>query len=135
MLVLADKERCGDWAKERIPGVKSWGEQYEAIGWEKDGQLTAVVVYTNWSGPDISMHIAAIPGRRWMSRVFLRAVFAFPFLGLGVRRVTWYVPSANTESVRFSLHLGAKLEGVKRDGWYGDDMLILGMIKSECRYI
>jgi RimJ/RimL family protein N-acetyltransferase len=135
MLILDQRVRCGDWAKERIEGVQSWGTLYEAIGWEQDGQLTAVVVYDHWSGPDVNMHIAALPGCRWMRRLYLRTVFQYPFLKLGTRRVTANVASLNNPCVRFCLHIGFKLEGIKRDGWHGDDMLVLGMTRAECRYL
>jgi RimJ/RimL family protein N-acetyltransferase len=134
MLVLDQKVRCGDWAKERV-GVSSWGDWYESIGWEQDGELIAVCVFTNWNGPDICMHIAAIPGRRWLRRQALQAVFRYAFVQLGVRRITGHVPAKNADAVRFDLNIGFRLEGVKRDGWWDDDMLVLGMLKSECRFL
>lgn len=136
MLVLGQKERCGDWAKAKIPGVQSWGEWYEAIGWEKDGELQAVAIFDHYSGPDISIHVAAVPGRRWMTREALRTVFRYPFNQLGVHRVTGCIASRNKDAVRLNLHLGFTLEGVKRQGSHdGDDMLILGMLKEECRWL
>lgn len=134
MLVLDQKERCGDWAKERI-GVPSWGDWYETIGWEKDGQLQAVAVFSHYCGPDVVLHVAAIPGKRWLRREVLRAVFRYAFIQLGVRRITSHIPETNKDSIRFNLHLGFHLEGVKRNGWWDGDMLITGMIKSECRYL
>lgn len=135
MLVLGEKERCGQWALARIPGVHSWGEWYETIGWEKSGELQAVAVFNNYCGPDVCLHVAAIPGKRWLTREVLRAVFRYAFNQLGVRRITSHIPSQNRDSVRFNLHLGFHLEGVKRNGWWDDDMLITGMLKSECRYL
>lgn len=134
MLVLNQKERCGDWAKERI-GIKSWGDWYECIGWERNGELVAAAVFNEYSGPDVCVHVAAIPGKRWLTREVLSAVFQYAFVQLGVRRVTSHIPAKNSESVRFNLHLGFHLEGIKRDGWWDDDMLITGMLKSECRYL
>jgi RimJ/RimL family protein N-acetyltransferase len=134
MLVLDQKERCGDWAKQKLD-IESWGSSYECIGWEQDGALQAVAVFTNWTGPDVALHIAAVPGRRWLRREALRAVFRYAFNQLGVRRITGYVPETNRDAWKFDTHLGFKLEGVKRDGWHHEDMLVLGMIKSECRYL
>ncbi len=134
MLVLDQKERCGDWAKERI-GLPSWGDWYEAIGWERNGDLVGVAVFNQWNGPDICLHVASAKGVHWLSRTALRAVFRYPFVQLGVRRITCHIPESNLASVKFNLHLGFTLEGVKRDGWWKENMLMTGMLKSECRYL
>jgi RimJ/RimL family protein N-acetyltransferase len=135
MLICDQKERCGDWAKARIPHVESWGEWYEAIGWERDGELVAVVVWNLYSGADIAIHIAAVPGRHWMTRTFLRAAFRYPFLQLGCRRVSGFVPSKNAEALRFDRHLGFRDEGLMRHALPDDDVVVLGMLKEECRWL
>lgn len=135
MLVLDQKERCGDWAKERIGGVQSWGEWYEAIGWEQDGELQAVGIFESCNGPDICMHVAAAPGANWIRRDFVGAAFRYAFVQLGVRRVTANIPASNEASMRCALALGFRLEGIKRDGWLDGDMMVLGMLKSECRHL
>lgn len=134
MLIVGQKERCGDWARDRI-GVQSWGAWYEALGWEKDGELQAVVVFENWSGPDISLHIAAMPGKRWLRREFMRAGFRYAFIQLGVRRITCPIPAMNFAAARFAVKFGFTLEGVKQHGWWNDDMMIFGLKKAECKYL
>lgn len=134
MLVFDQKERCGDWAKARI-GIQSWSDWYEAIGVERKGELIAVAVFEHWNGPDIELHVAAIPGGRWLTREALKAVFRYAFVQLGVRRITSHIPETNRDSIRFNLHLGFTLEGVKRHGWWDGDMLITGLLRSECRYL
>ena len=133
-IILDQKERCGEWARARIPHVESWGEWFEAIGLEKDGELVAVVVYNLFSGADIAMHVAAEPGRRWMTRAFLRTVFRYPFVQLECRRVTGYVPASNADALRFDRHLGFKEEGRMREALPDDDVIVLGMLKRECRF-
>lgn len=134
-LVLDDKARCGAWALERIAHVPSWGEWFEAIGLERDGDLLAVVVYNLWSGADIAMHVAAMPGRRWMTRAFLRAVFRYPFVQLECQRVTGYVPASNADALRFDRHLGFVEEGRMREALpNGEDVIVLGLLKRECRW-
>lgn len=134
--ILTDqRERCGEWARERIPHVPSWGEWYQALGLERDGELQAVVVYNLYSGADIAMHVAAVPGGRWMTRSFLRAVFRYPFVQLGCRRVTGYVPASNAVALRFDLHLGFQPEGRMREALEnGEDVIVLGMLERECRW-
>lgn len=135
MIVLDDRERFGEWAKARIPYVTTWGEGYQAIGLERDAEPVAAVIY-NWpTVHDIAMHVAAVPGRRWLTREFLRSCFAYPFIQLGLRRVTGYVPAKNLEARRFDEHLGFRYEGILREALADDDVLIYGMLRRECRFI
>lgn len=136
-MIVYDKERLGDWAIERIDAmkhVKSWGD-FEAVGWEKNGELQAVVVFNYFSGCDIAMHIAAVPGKRWMTREFLSACFRYPFIQLGCRRVSGYVPSKLTHVIEFDKHLGFEYEGTLRHALPDDDLILLGMLRENCRYV
>ena len=132
-VILDQRDRCAEWARQRIAHVPSWGEWCEAIGLEDDGELLAVVVYNLYSGADIAMHIAAVPGRRWMTREFLRVAFRYPFVQLGCRRVSGYVPASNTDAQRFDEHLGFVREGLMRHALPDDDIIVYGMLREEAR--
>lgn len=134
-VVLDERERFGDFAKERIGHVTNWGEWYQAIGLERDGEAIAACIFNCYSGADIAMHIAAIPGRRWMVREFLRACFTYPFAQLGVRRVSGFVPAKNLDAQRFDEHLGFVREGLMRHALHDDDVIVYGMIKEDCRWV
>lgn len=134
-IVIDDPVRFGDWAKTRIPYVTNWGDGHRVIGLERDGNIQAACIYNCYSGADIAIHIAAVPGRRWLTRSYICACFAYPFLQLGVRRLTGYVPSKNTDALRLDLHLGFTQEGVMRHALWDDDIIVLGMLKEECRFI
>ena len=132
-VILDQRDRCAEWARQRIPHVPSWGEWCEAIGLEDDGELLAVVVYNLYSSADIAMHIAAVPGRRWMTREFLRVAFRYPFVQLGCRRVSGYVPASNADAQRFDEHLGFRREGLMRHALPDDDIIVYGMLREEAR--
>lgn len=132
-VILNERDRCAEWARQRIPHVPSWGEWCEAIGLEDDGELLAVVVFNLYSGADIAMHIAAVPGRRWMTREFLRVAFRYPFVQLGCRRVSGYVPASNADAQRFDEHLGFRREGLMRHALPDDDIIVYGMLREEAR--
>lgn len=134
-IVFDERERFGEWARARIPHVHSWGEWYQAIGLERDGEIVAACIFNLYSTSDIAMHIASIPGGRWMTKSYLRAVFEYPFLQLGVRRVTGYVPAKNFAAQRFDEHIGFTLEGLMREALPDDDVLLYGMLKRECRWV
>jgi RimJ/RimL family protein N-acetyltransferase len=100
---------------------------------EEDGELLAVVVFNLYSGADIAMHIAAVPGRRWMTREFLRVAFRYPFVQLGCRRVSGFVPASNADAQRFDEHLGFRREGLMRHALPDDDIIVYGMLREEAR--
>lgn len=134
-LVLDQRERCGDWARARIAHVPSWGEWYQAIGYERDGELIAVCVFNLYSGADIALHVAAEAGSRWCTREFLGACFRYAFVQLGCRRVSGFVPSRNRPALRLDEHLGFVYEGRMRDALPDDDVVVLGMKRNECRWL
>jgi RimJ/RimL family protein N-acetyltransferase len=113
--------------------VDQWGEWFQAIGHEKGGVLIGGVVYNDYSACDISMSFAG--EGNWLTRKFLRTMFAYPFLQLGVRRVTGHVSVDNVKSLRLAERMGAKREGVMRDALPTGDLVIFGMLRSECRWV
>lgn len=98
-------------------------------------ELVAACWFEKWNGANMHMHIAAKPGRRWMSREFLRYVFHYPFNECGCKRVTGYVEASNLDARRFDEHIGFKLEATLKDAAPGGDMLVYVMFKDECRWL
>lgn len=133
-LVLDQRERVGEFVKALLPYVESWGEWYAAIGLESDGDLVSGVVYNFYTGPDIAMHVVGV-GPTWLSRSYLRAAFKYPFVQLGCRRVTGYVPASNSRAQRFDEHLGFQREGLLRHALPDDDVIVYGMLREECRWL
>jgi len=68
-----------------------------------------------------------------MTRAFLRAAFRYPFVQLGCRRVTGYVPAQNLEAQRFDEHLGFRREGLMRHAMEDDDVIVYGLLREEAR--
>ena len=123
------------WVGQRIDEDR-FGTDCIALGLEEDGKLIAGVVFNWYTGPSISMHVAAEPGRRWLNRDFLYRCFAYPFLQLKCNRVTGLVRIDNLDSQRFNEHLGFKKEGVIRQGAEDKtDFILYGMLKDECRWL
>lgn len=132
--IYGQNDRVIPWVGQRID-EDDFG-QAEAIGLEQDGELIAGVVFNWYTGPSISMHVAAEPGRRWMTRDYLYRVFAYPFLQVGCRRVTGLVREDNLDAQRFDEHLGFKREGLIRQGASdGSNLILYGMLKEECRWL
>ena len=107
---------------------------FTALGWEQDGKLLAGVLFDSMQKPNICMHIVTEPG--WMNRDFIREAFRYPFIQLGCGRVTGKTPLKNKASLTFQKALGFKVEGrVRQPLPDGDDLIITGMLKSECKWL
>jgi RimJ/RimL family protein N-acetyltransferase len=133
-LVFGHKVEVADWVRARCAGVDSWGTDYEAIGWAREGKLTAACVFNHYSGGDIWVSIAA-DGKQRLTRGFIRACFRYPFAQLKTRRISLAVASRNTRSKNFVEALGFVREGRARQAFADDDALIFGMLRDECRWL
>lgn len=136
-IIANQDEMVARWVAGRMPIFEFGSTPYTAIGLaNRSGALIAGVVYQNYTKTDIHMHAAALPGRRWLSRAFLGECFRYPFEQLRCVRVTGLVPGRNAEAQRFDEHLGFIREGrVRRILPDGDDLLIYGMLREECRWL
>lgn len=133
-LIYGQDERLLNWASSRVGGIQ-FRPDATAIGWEREGEIRAVVVFDSFSAADCNMHIASDGTKRWMSKELLFAAFAYPFVQCGLRRVTGLVPAKNHAALSFDLHIGFKLEGQCRNALPDDDIIILGMTRGSCRFI
>lgn len=131
-----DLETVYMFVRERIDGGIARIEGMRALGLRRNGELVAGVVYEGYNGKNIWMHVAAVPGSKWMSRDYLRAVFVYPFEVCGVDRVSGYVNESNHKAQRFNEHLGfkqeARLRGAAPDG---GDVILYTMWREDCRFL
>lgn len=133
-LIYGDESRLLPWAAERI-GISGFRRDAYSIGLERDGALVAVVVYDNFSDCDCNMHLASDGSRRWMNKELLLAAFAYPFTQLGLRRLTGLVDTRNAGALQLNAHLGFVREGLCRHALPDSDLVVLGMLREECRFI
>ena len=98
-------------------------------------ELVAGCWFEKWNGVNVHMHIAAKPGRKWLSRDFLWYCFHYPFVELGCKRVTGYVEAKNLDARRFDEHLGFQIEARLKDAAPDGDVLVYVMFRDECRWL
>lgn len=133
-VIYGQEERLLPWAQARI-GLGPFRRDAYTIGLERDGQLVAVAVFDNFSPADCHVHLASDGSRHWMTRAYLLAAFSYPFVQLGLRRITGIVPAKNTAALALNEHMGYVREGYSRHALPDDDVVILGMLRSECRFL
>ena len=123
------------FAQSLIPGLAR-SDGMRCIGLRKHGALVAAAIYEGFNGQNMWAHLAGLPGARWMTRDFLRAGFAYPFLVCGVKRLSGYVNAGNTEARRLNEHFGyqeeARLAGAAPDG---GDVILYVMRRENCRFL
>lgn len=133
-LIYNDPERLKAWALERYPDAAVDGDTH-ALGYEIDGKLVVVCLFNGFTRWECNIHVVTDGSRRWCSRGFLAAVFAYPFRQLGLQRVTALVPAKNTDALVLDIRLGFKPEGVKRAAYGDDDLVVLGMTRDSCKWL
>jgi len=131
--ITCDGERVAKFVAREL-GIKTWSNPV-GIGIEEDGEMLAGVVYDYFNGRNICMHVAAVEGKRWMTREFLWYAFYYPFVELGCDRVTGLVPESNLDARRFDQHLGFILETKLQDAHPDGDLLVYKMMKQDCRFL
>jgi len=131
-LVFGDDICVANWCRERLPNFLGWNGHYVAIGYERGGTLKGAIVFTQYSGSNI---VIACALEAPLTRRFLRAIFYYPFLQLGCRRVTALIDEDNARSRRLVESAGFELEGRMRQATLQGDVLIYGLLKEHCKWL
>lgn len=134
-VVVGQDSLVGPWVCQRAGGA--WNPaRGKTVGlFDTEKGLLAGVLFEDWNGANVLMHVAAVPGRSWLNREFLWFCFHYPFEQLGVKRVTGLVPSSNQDALKFDLNLGFSLEATLKDAHPDGDLLVLAMHKQDCRWL
>jgi hypothetical protein len=113
-----------------------WPEGSTGLVIRQGDKTKAVIVYNCFfDNATCSAHIASDSGKTWATRNILYGMFAYPFLQLGLRRVTLPIAAKNVSAQVLALKLGFKPEGFLRHARIDDDEIVYGMIREECPWI
>ena len=100
----------------------------------KDNELLGGVIYQNFTGESIAMHIGSF-SKQWVNRELIWVCFHYPFVQLGVKRLFGQVPETNTKALEFDLWFGFKIL-TKIDGVFPDGgVIVLVLEKTDCRWL
>lgn len=132
-LTYDNQERLISWASECIGFTPR--DDVKAMGWVDGDRLICVALWDGFSECDCNIHVASDLSGHWLTRGFLRAAFWHPFIQWNMRRVTALVPAKNSNAIRFDLHLGFEREGLIRHALPDDDLIVMGMLRENCRFI
>lgn len=131
-----DRDDLIPWAEERCPDRPRFRSDAHAIAIERDEEIAAVCVFDTFSENDCLVALASDGSRRWMTREFAVRCMAYPFIQLGLARISCLVSASNYASLRYTQHFGWKREGIMREaGLHGEDLILFGMLSRECRWL
>lgn len=124
----------GEWVCDRAGGV--WSDSTAtSLGITQDSVLIAGVLYDNFNGANIQMHVAAEAGKYWLTKEFLYEVFFYPFEYLQCRRATAIIPSNNAASLNICKRLGFTQEAVLKEAHPEGDLIVFSLLKTDCKWL
>src|SRR5262245_16972170 len=110
----------------------------QCIGWvsDEDNKLVIVVGFDGFTGKVAQIHLAFAEGWHFTPRAMLREVFKYAYVTAQRELLIGIVNSKNEKAMRMDLHLGFR-EIMRLPRMHDDDgdLVLLGMTKSECRYL
>lgn len=114
-------------------GTRDFGP-CKTIAFYGDG-LEAVIVYNAKDESNIGMSIASTTPK-WCKKSVLKIAFGFPFMQLGLNRVTGIQNEFNHKARSLVERLGFELEGEMKQYYQnGESAMIYGMTKDNCRWL
>lgn len=123
-----------DFVVWKLGMTDNFAPEARAIGWGTGWHIAAVAVFFRFMPYECEVAFA-VDARRWFDRAFARAAFAYPFVQLGLERITCDVSSADRNARSLARMLGFQPEGRKRRLEPAHDRLIYGLLRTECRWL
>ena len=132
-LLTSDKDLVGPWVFAKVGGV--WGpEGRSAIGvLSPDAGLIGGLVFENYTGRCVTVHIALDEGG-FSAKRLIAAGAEYAFDQLGVEKMLALIKSSNLKSIKLVGKIGFTLETVVKDVFDDGDMLVMKMVRDECKY-
>lgn len=129
-MIVFDKDYVGEWVADQL-GCK-WIKHAQCIGLERDGKLVAGVIYENYNGFSVNMHIAF---KARLTREFLWIIYHYPFVQLGLKKIIGFVESGNIACTKIAPKHGFILEHTIKDAGRNCDINVWTMTKDQCRFL
>lgn len=122
---------AGHWTAPRVDG-QYFEAGSQAIGFVKNGQIVAGVIYEHWNGSSVVCHMA-VEGR--LTREFLWIIFDYPYNQCNVEKIILPVASSNKKSVKLVLNMGFQEEARIADAHPTGDLVFYTMKRTDCRFL
>ncbi len=125
--MIVDDERVARFVGERVGSIIF--PPFTCMGIERNGEITAGVVFNCFTGHDLNVTIA---GHGW-TKGFLAEVGHYVFSQLGCLRIT--TVTEQPEIVRIAERLGGEIEGLLRNHFGPSrDAFVVGILAEDWKY-
>ena len=105
---------------------------YTSLGVERDGKIIAGAVFRNYTEIDVEVTVVGECVSAFTPR-FIRTIGRYVFNQMGCIRLS--MVTTQPRVVALALRLGAKVEGVKRNGFAkGEDATMLGVLREDWKF-
>jgi len=140
LIITQPKEEIGDFVAKRtsvhyLPSnytaIAKKDEKGVVVGWIYNGFITD----NSRKIVDCQIHVAARENTKWATKDFLFHAFSYPFDQIGCNRITALIKEKNKMALKTCIRLGFKKEGLLREAQDGENLVVLGMLKKECKWI
>jgi RimJ/RimL family protein N-acetyltransferase len=121
------------WVADNI-GKKYYSGSGQGIGIEKNGEIVCGVLFEDYNGQSIQIHVALKEGAR-MTREWFNTLFGYAFNQLKVKKIMGVVDSTNKKALQFDTHIGFVVEATIKDAGKHGDLIILTMTRQQCRFL
>lgn len=123
--------KIGYWVANEL-GAGFFAERSQAIGLVKDGKIVAGIIYENWNGRSMVVHIV-IKDR--ITPAFIGAIFDYAYNVCNIEKAIAPVSSANAKSIRMVEKMGFTEEGRIKDACPDGDTILYTLKKTDCRFL
>lgn len=106
---------------------------YTSMGFVKDGNIVAGVVFHRWTVCDVEMGVAMEPGG--LSRSALKEIADYVFRRESKRRMTVITPNSHKAAKAAATRVGFKFESVLRDYFPDENGVMYRMTRHDCRWL
>lgn len=110
-LVFGHDEEMAAWAEAAYPECAPLCRPLTAIGIAEGTDICGVAVYHNYRQYDIEITFVTAT-QKWATPGTVRALLRYPFIQLGVKRMTGITKKSNKNARTLMSKLGFVLEGV-----------------------
>ena len=127
-------QKVVEWCAKRLDEYGNFGAAV-GFGVEDGGKLVAGVVFNDYNGANMNMHVCSDGTRRWMTRELLWMVFDYAFNQAKVKRLTGLVGEKNEQAKKFDEHVGFTLETTLERAHPDGQMLVYRMFREDCKWL
>ncbi len=128
MIIYGYHDYLARWAGDRL-GIDDWGP-CKCIGVMRAHEIVAVAVFNRYVHPNIEISFVTTD-RRWATPEAVRCIMSYPFVQLGVKRLTSTTSDTNQSARTFLCRMGFKLEGIHPDALPSGTALTFGLLRKD----